>query len=369
MSSNSTFNQQNQIPVSAIEGAGIAAESIGTVIKLTLTADNIKTVVEAGFTRLVVERSANGGLSYEEITVPSERPLLEADKPVLEFYDRRGDPGYLYRFRYIGEIGGSVELSEPSEAIEGIGLALQGILTVDQLKARYFFGTDITDSTGQPLSEAVFQHYILTAIRWFEHQLDIPILPTNFAEAHDYYRGDYERYILIQLDNYPVICVNEFRVDYPSGQNVVVWPLEWLRVSNEKGHVQVVPTAGTLSEILIGSGGSFLPAVFSGIDYLPQLFKLDYDAGFEAGKVPRNLVDLIGMFASLGPFNIFGDLIAGAGIANVSLSLDGLSQTIGTTSSATNAGYGARIIQYGKQIKEQIPLLRRYYKGLRMVVA
>jgi hypothetical protein len=75
------------------------------------------------------------------------------------------------------------------------------------------------------------------------------------------------------------------------------------------------------------------------------------------------------MFASLGPFHVFGDLIGGAGIANVSLSMDGLSQTIGTTSSATNAGYGARIINYLKQLKEQIPLLRRYYKGLRMVVA
>jgi len=76
------------------------------------------------------------------------------------------------------------------------------------------------------------------------------------------------------------------------------------------------------------------------------------------------------MFASIGPFNIFGDLIAGAGIATISLSLDGLSQNVGTTSSATNAGFGARIIQYLKQIKEQMPQLRRYYKRVGgMVVA
>ena len=85
--------------------------------------------------------------------------------------------------------------------------------------------------------------------------------------------------------------------------------------------------------------------------------------------MPVNILDLIGMLASFGPLNIFGDLIAVAGIANVSLSIDGLSQSIGTTSSATNAGYGSRIIQYTKQIKDQIPLLRRYYKGTRMAVA
>jgi hypothetical protein len=129
-----------------------------------------------------------------------------------------------------------------------------------------------------------------------------------------------------------------------------------------------VPTAGTLSEILVGQGGSFLPAIYSGLDYLPQLFHFDYTAGFEDGKVPRNIIELIGMAASFGPFNLFGDLIAGAGIASKSISMDGLSQSINTTSSATNSGYGARLGLYGKHIKEQLPNLRRYYQGIRMTV-
>ena len=119
--------------------------------------------------------------------------------------------------------------------------------------------------------------------------------------------------------------------------------------------------------MLIGAGGSYLPIIYSGMGNLPHLFEISYVAGFE--KIPPNILDLIGMLASFGPLNIFGDLIAGAGIANVSLSIDGLSQSIGTTSSATNAGYGSRIIQYTKQIKEQIPILRKYYKGIRAHVA
>ena len=75
------------------------------------------------------------------------------------------------------------------------------------------------------------------------------------------------------------------------------------------------------------------------------------------------------MKASLGPLNIAGDLIAGAGIATKSISIDGISQSIGTTASATNAGYGARIIQYDKQIKDQMATLRNYYLGMQMVVA
>lgn len=360
----------NQIQVSLVEGANpaINAERFGTVIRLTTTDDNVEQVIRAGYTHLIVERSKDGGITYEEATAPSERVLLEASKPSMEYFDRRGDSSYFYRFRYMGVIAGQCEVTEPSVEIEGAGLAIRDLLTVAQLKARYLFGVDLRDDSGNILTEATFAHYILAAVRWMEHELDIPILPTVFVEQHDYYRNDFGAYAFLKLDNAPVLSVEEFRVQYPSGQNVIVWPNEWLRLNAAEGHLQVVPTAGTLSEVLIGTGGGFLPALYGGLPYLPQLFQVTYTAGFASGKVPRNIVDLIGMFASMGPFNIFGDLIAGAGIASFSLSLDGLSQSINTTSSATNSGYGSRIIQYLKQIKQQIPVLRRYYKGQRMVV-
>jgi hypothetical protein len=119
--------------------------------------------------------------------------------------------------------------------------------------------------------------------------------------------------------------------------------------------------------MMIGAGGSYLPVIYGGMGNLPHLFEIEYTAGFT--QLPANVLDVVGMIAAMGPLNIFGDLIAGAGIANVSLSIDGLSQSIGTTSSATNAGYGSRIIQYTKQVKDQIPLLRKFYKGVRSHVA
>jgi len=359
----------NMLQITAAENAvpSIDTEAIGAVVKVAARDENMPDVVAAGFDRMVVERSTDGGLSYVEITVPSERPLLDPENPTIIFFDRAGNENYWYRFRYRNTKDGS--LSQPSVAVLGEGLMIRQFLTVEQLKARYFFGVSLTDDEGNELPDATFAHFILQAIRWFEHQIDIPILPQTFIDNHDYHRSAYEAFNFLQLDNYPLISVEEFRVQYPSGQTVIVYPAEWIRINKEKGQIQAVPTAGTLSEFLIGQGGTFLPAVYNGMHYLPHLFQVYYTAGFEEGKVPANIVDLIGMFASFGPLNVFGDLIAGAGIANISLSMDGLSQSIGTTSSATNSGYGARIIQYQKQIKEQIPMLRRYYKGIRMVVA
>lgn len=354
-------------PVENATAPAISSGAQGTVINVSIFEASIDAIVGYGYDRLVLERSTDDGLTWTEITVPAQRPVLEKGKQTYAVVDRRGSPDFLYRTRYLDSR--TAELTDPSEEIAGAGLALLGLLTVQQLKARYLFGVDTTNDAGRELDDAVYQHYIIAAIRSIEHDLDIAILPTAFTEAHDYYRGDYEAFSLLQLDNYPVISVEAFRVQYPSGQTVVEYPAEWLRLDRAKGTLQIVPTAGTLSEFVIGQGGSYLPAIYSGMAYLPQLFHVEYTAGFGAGQVPRDIIDIIGKVASLGPFNIFGDLVAGAGIANLSLSIDGLSQSIGTTSSATNAGYGSRIIQYLKEIKAALPILRRYYKGIRFVAA
>ena len=66
---------------------------------------------------------------------------------------------------------------------------------------------------------------------------------------------------------------------------------------------------------------------------------------------PQIFEDAVGLAASLLLLDTAGDLIVGAGIASKSISMDALSQSIATTSSATNSGYGARALAYGKRLK------------------
>lgn len=345
-------------------GTVISAQSQGQRVRIAWNDPDVGKAIEMGFKRLLVERSQDSGLSYEEITKPSERFVLEPTKVDYSYIDRDGNASYLYRTRYVSEDG--AVLGDPSEAIAGAGAILARILTVAQLKQRYMFGVNLTNDAGEPLPEESYEHYILTAIAWLESTLDIKIIPTTILlEPHDYFREDYPEFCIIQLDNYPVISVEEFSVQYPSGSTIVTFPPEWIRVDPDHGILRIVPTAGTLSNVQLGQGGSFLPAIYGGMNHLPDLFKVSYTAGFE--NVPRNLIDIIGMFASFGPFNIFGDLIIGAGISSLSTSMDGLSQSIGTTLSPMYGGYGSRITQYWRQIKDQIPNLRRYYKGIRLV--
>jgi hypothetical protein len=82
---------------------------------------------------------------------------------------------------------------------------------------------------------------------------------------------------------------------------------------------------------------------------------------YTAYNVDPLILRAISLLAAMLPLNIAGDLIAGAGIASQSLSIDGLSQSIATTASATSAGYGARIIQYQKELSQVMSVLRGEY--------
>lgn len=83
---------------------------------------------------------------------------------------------------------------------------------------------------------------------------------------------------------------------------------------------------------------------------------------------PPALLDAVGMIAAMLPLDIAGDLIIGAGIASKSTGFDGYHESINTTSSATNAGYGAKIKSYQARLKETWRAIKRRYRPIRMAI-
>jgi hypothetical protein len=242
------------------------------------------------------------------------------------------------------------------------------LISVAELKAKYLHGVDLRDDNGNELPDSVIEGYIRSSQQAVEKELDILLeerVITN--EARDFHSNDYYQYAWMRTNFRPLNQVDKVLAVWPVGSGSIEFNDEWIKADYVSGQINLVPTAGTISAFLVQQNAAFLP-MLTGRDYVPSLFRIDYTAGFKSGEVPLDILEVIGMAASLGPFNIAGDLIAGAGIANKSISLDGLSQSIGTTSSATNAGYGARILQYEKQIKEKMTNLRAYWKGMPMVI-
>ena len=309
--------------------------------------------------------SVNSSGPFVEITTPTTRiPLVEGQATYI-FTDDVGFGQHFYRVSYFNTTTSAESLSsEPQQGEEDSAL---GVISVAELKTNYLFGLDLTDDAGTPYPDSLFEFYIKSAVSWMEHRLDIPIRPRVITEEpQDFLRQEYYKYMFTKTDESPVISVERVRLVLPTGQEVHVFDHTWIHLAKESGQINIVPGAGATSIPLLGAAGIWVP-IFRGWgdgDYIPDVFRLDYTAGFDKGAVPPVITDLIGKVASYGPLNLAGDLIIGAGIANISLSLDGLSQSIGTTSSAENAGYSARLIRYTKEVKEQVPVLRNYYHGI-----
>lgn len=249
------------------------------------------------------------------------------------------------------------------------------IMTVSQLRKIYMWGVKCQNADGTELPDDIYEFYIRSAQRELEDTLNIKLIPQIIEETRDFHLSDYKTYGFVRC-SYPVVKAYKLVGKFGEAEQIL-YPKEWLstKKSNEVPelyyrNIYLVPNQGGYQNGN-ASGISFNGIFGSNLiwrsrDYIPNYWHLRYLTGFT--EIPSDLLNVIGMAAAINVFHIAGDLILGAGIASFSLGLDGLSQSISSTSSATNAGYGARILGYGDSIKEMMPKLIAKYGGFNVTV-
>jgi hypothetical protein len=308
---------------------------------------------------------------------------LRPDDAYTVYYDSSGTSLSYYSYRYKKNITSPAYDTQTLYADSTYDL----VLTVDQLKNWFMFGLDLTDDDGYPFPTSMFEFAIRAAIDALEKTLMIKIRPRSIiGERQDYYRQDYLDFAFIQLNNYPIYDVSKVALRYPTAGSDITFPAEWYQINKQHGQVHLIPTSGSLSQIMMGRGGDYLTFVYKGWDWMPNLWIIDYMAGFppagytyvstqaagyqdgETPGTPNDIIGIIGKMSCFYPLNIAGDLVGGIAIASKSIGVDGLSQSINTTSSPENAGYSARLRQYERELKIEVPRLQTFYKGIRMAV-
>lgn len=333
------------------------------VITLKIVVSSLSEVLKV-FDRIKVHRSTTGQAGpYIEVTNPSTRLLLETGKVLYQYQDETGAADYYYRVTYFNSL--SLLESSMSEPQQGEQDAALSVISVEELKTNYLWGVDLTGPDGTPYPDSLFEFYIKAAVSYVERYLDINIRPTEYDEFYDYDPNAWNSFMMVQANHYPIISVEEMALRTLTAQDAFLFQKEWLRIHKETGQINVVPT-GPFGVTWFGLHQGFSPRF--GAKFIPDAIRIKYTAGFENGKVPDGIRNAIGTLSAYGPLNIAGDLVGGAGLAAASLSIDGLSQSITTSNSSTNAGYGARLLEYAKHIKMYLPELRRSYKGIRIAV-
>lgn len=240
-----------------------------------------------------------------------------------------------------------------------------------EVRRRWCFGLPLSKSDGEPMSDDDLIDFLMAAIATTERELGVYLKPTIIkcnAEARGLVRGvDYEKeenpydynakawmnYGFLQLKKRPVIEVNEFLLVLPNGNIIMDFMTrpDWLKLYKDNGQVQIVPYAGdpTMFALLGGTVSGF-PFVTGAISSnLPQMIHVDYVSGFHLNEIPGDIRNVIARQAAITVLGIAGDAVL-AGVASMSTSIDGLSESFSTTASATSATYGAHI----KQLQDEV---------------
>jgi hypothetical protein len=250
------------------------------------------------------------------------------------------------------------------------------VLAADDLRYTFLWGVPFTSSRGEEFTDDQIRFHINSAVREFELALNLTILKRKIVCQDDYVEGSqydefedpyaYHRHHWnaggrINLRRRPIISVEDISLWTITGQKIIDLK-DWLRVDHSKGVVHFYPKSGPAGVMRVSP--AFLSTNYLATRDYPHAYRVSYTAGYaSAAKVPPELREIIGKAAACKLLNIIGDGLI-SGFASSSLSMDGLSESISTTQSATNAYYGARIGVYLKDIEAFIKANRNKYKTL-----
>jgi len=244
---------------------------------------------------------------------------------------------------------------------------------VTEIQNTWCFGLPFYDSYGNAVGNTVVQKFIDGARRQVERYLGIFLKPTLIATnpgerelvlgtdyevaepPYDYDAKAYSNMGFLQLRERPVQSISYLKLVLPNGQIIVDFLTrpEWVKLYGEQGQFQIVPYAGdpTIFNLLGGTqmGYGFMTGQLN--RSVPQMWYIDYIAGYAQNKIPEDIRNIVAKIAAVDTLGIIGEAYRG-GVASMSTSIDGLSESMGYTVSASSTLYNAHISQYKQEIDD-----------------
>lgn len=256
-------------------------------------------------------------------------------------------------------------------------------LSAKYLKDNYLLGMTFVDAQKKPYGDDFYEQKLQVAMSSFETYTQVSVEPELIKnELHDYHSKDYQAYALIKLFRYPVLVSDTVpgpvvTAMYPSGQVITTFPKEWVRLEASRGTINLLPTSGTISTVLLSLSGAYLPAVYAQGMFLPKIWGVTYTAGFPPDKVPVIFLDAICKLAAIEILTVMANSIYPAGLQSQSLSADGLSTSRSIVNGPDTAPvFSGTIKQYKNElfgmpsqgITGLFDQIQQYYHGISMTV-
>lgn len=256
-------------------------------------------------------------------------------------------------------------------------------LTIDAIKAQLFpmNEEDLSDAQGNPYPDSIYEQILQQCVSQVEKEFDIVILPRKVIDRADYHLNNFNNYTYVQLNSRPILHVEDVKLYY--NQNTLYdYDMNWIKAYTLSGQVQIQPST-IMSGFMNGNQTGFLPIMnnsnlgmygrgLSPMQYAPQMLGVTAICGFiprpddEKGiqrdcYIPNDLVAYIAKFGAVEILERWGRTPVQAGIASYTTSMDGMSTTVNTTSSAENSASSGEINNLLEDMKNLKNSLTAYF--------
>lgn len=245
------------------------------------------------------------------------------------------------------------------------------IPTPTEIRNRWCFGLPLNQENGDLMPDEDLKQFIRAGIQLVERKLGIYLKPTIIAcspeerglvegvdyevaePPYDYHAREYTQWGFMQLRERPVQELTGLKLVLPNGNIIMDFMRkpEWIKLYPRQGQLHIVPYAGdpTLFALLGGTQSGYPFVTGSMNSNLPQMLYVDYVAGLALNKIPEDIHNVIAKLAAIDALGIAGDAVL-AGIGSLSTSIDGLSESFTTSSSAEFGTYSSHTNQYQKEV-------------------
>lgn len=278
--------------------------------------------------------------------------------------------GSYYLYAFDTNVPATSSVSETFEIV---------LLTSWMLKNVFMAGIQFIDFYEDPLEDSVAEMAIELAIGQVEEDIRIffyPKIVETRPEQADaelviprltYIRKDVRGMAFIRLPHFHVNNV-EYLDGYFADQKGIEVPSEWLQVNNKRGFINIV-AASTTGMKLLGSVGTSIVMGSIPENEIPHFWATRYEAGWNECNqpFPKTWLYALGLRATLNAAPILADALR-PGVASLSLSMDGVSESENTTASAIYSLLSSRVERYQKEYDLLLRRIIAKYRGWALTV-
>ena len=266
------------------------------------------------------------------------------------------------------------------------------LLPTSTLRDVYLRGMPLADEHGRPLPDAVLEMKLTSTVAAFQRRYGVrltptlvrlgdaelpgepfsPDLPRYHADAIPFDPRDFEgdRFVSLLLPVGPVQRVRAVCLQLP-GAKPLAWGENWIQLQRHARTLQIYPMGQTVNLMPLQATSLGFMALMGG-RAIPNAWQVAYEAGYSEDDLKGDQADVLQAVAMLTAIAVLipgsMDAFAAKGIAGLSASVDGLSNSTQLAGGGQTLRYAPLIQAYKDELQSWEKTYQERGVGLRFGV-